>query len=98
MRKMFRKQVYLAAEQGRRLKAHAAATGLSEAEIIRRAIGRELEQAPPAAEGDWKEAWRQACGMWADYDEIDEIIAARRARRRGRRRRMQELMRAKATT
>jgi hypothetical protein len=33
--------------------------------------------------------------MWADYDEIDEIIARRRKRRRRRREAMQKLMRGK---
>jgi hypothetical protein len=33
--------------------------------------------------------------MWADYDEIDEIIARRRKRRRKRREAMHKLMRGK---
>jgi predicted metal-dependent peptidase len=95
MNKMVRQQLFVTAEQKRRIKARAAATGKSEGAIIRRGIDRELADTSAEAEGDWKAAWRQAAGMWADYDEIDEIIARRRKRRRRRREAMQKLMRGK---
>jgi hypothetical protein len=95
MNKMVRKQLFITAEQKRRLKTRAALTGMSEGEIIRRGLDRELAQETAAAEGDWKDAWRQACGMWADYDEIDEIIAARRKRDRQRMERIRKQMRGK---
>lgn len=95
MNKMVRKQLFITAEQKRRLKTRAALTGMSEGEIIRRGLDRELAQETALAEGDWKDAWRQACGMWADYDEIDEIIAARRKRDRQRMERIRKQMRGK---
>ena len=94
MTKMVRKQFFITAEQKRRIKARAALTGVSEAEIIRRGIDRELEQALPVAEGDWKDAWRQAFGMWKDRDDLDELYARLRTRRRKRRQRVRKLMRA----
>jgi hypothetical protein len=51
MTKMVHKQVLITPEHNRRLKAHAA--GMAEAEMIRRGIERELEQALPVTEGDW---------------------------------------------
>jgi hypothetical protein len=44
-------------------------------------------------EEDDRKAWRQAFGMWADYQEIGEIIAARRERSRQRMQRLHEQMR-----
>jgi hypothetical protein len=93
MNKMVRQQLFITAEQKRRVKTRAALTGMSEAEIIRRGIDRELEQETKETEGDWKEAWRQAFGMWKDRDDIEEFYAERRKRRRKRRQRMQGLMR-----
>jgi len=95
MNKMVRQQLFVSAEQKRRIKTRAALTGMSEGEIIRRGIDRELAQETKAAEGDWKDAWRQAAGMWADYDEIDEIIAARRKRNRQRMERIRKQMRGR---
>ena len=77
MGRMVRKQVFITPEQWGRLKAHAAAAGVSMAEIIRRGIERELEQPLPSAiEGDWKDAWRPAFGMWADRDDLDGCTPA----------------------
>jgi hypothetical protein len=73
MSKMVRRRAFITAEQNKRLKGHSAAVGLSVAGSIRRGIERELGQAPrPAYEGDWKDAWRQACGMWKDRYDLDE--------------------------
>jgi hypothetical protein len=93
MNKMVRQQLFITAEQKRRIKTRAALTGVSEGEIIRRGIDRELEQETPANTGDWKDAWRQAFGMWKDRDDIDELYADRRRRRRKRRQKMQKVMR-----
>jgi hypothetical protein len=90
---MVRQQLFITVEQKRQLKMRAAVTGMSEGEIIRRGIDRELEGETSKKEGDWKAAWRQACGMWADYDEIEEIIAARRERNRQRMERIRRQMR-----
>jgi hypothetical protein len=94
MNKMVRQQLFITTEQKRRIKTRAALTGVSEGEIIRRGIDRELEQETSAGEGDWKDAWRQAFGMWKDRDDIDEFYAERRKRRRKRRQTMQKRMRA----
>jgi hypothetical protein len=89
MNKMVRQQLFITAEQKREIKTRAAATGMSEGEIIRRGIDRELALGTEDQEKrDWKDAWRQACGMWANHDEIDEIVAARRKRSRHRMERM----------
>ena len=93
MNKMVRQQLFITAEQKRRLKARAAATGKSEGEIMRRGIDRELDDKFAKAEGDWKDAWRQAFGMWKDRDDLDELYADRRKRRRTRRQRVQKLAR-----
>jgi len=85
MNKMVRQQLFITAEQKKRLKARAAATGKSEGEIMRRGIDRELDDKSAEAEGDWKDAWRQAFGMWKDRDDIDKLYAERRRRRRKRR-------------
>jgi predicted metal-dependent peptidase len=93
MNKMVRQQLFITAEQKKRLKARAAATGKSEGEIMRRGIDRELDDKPTEAEGDWKDAWRQAFGMWKDRDDLDEFYANRRKLRRKRRQRVQKLAR-----
>jgi|GEM_PF-1554435 len=94
MNKMVRQQLFITAEQKRRIKTRAALTGMSEGEIIRRGIDRELEQQTNAPEGDWKDAWRQAAGMWKDRDDLDEFYAERRKRRQKRRERSQKAMRS----
>jgi hypothetical protein len=94
MTKMVRQQLFVTAEQKRRIKTRAALTGMSEGEIIRRGIDRELSREDGAsAPGGWKDAWRQAFGMWKDRDDLDEFYAARRRRRRSHRQKMQKLMR-----
>jgi hypothetical protein len=93
MNKMVRQQLFITAEQKRRIKGRAALTGMSEGEIIRRGIDRELEQETSPGEGDWKDAWRQAFGMWKDRDDLDEFYAERRKRRQKRREKTQKLMR-----
>jgi len=93
MNKMVRQQLFITTEQKRLIKTRAALTGISEGEIIRRGIDRELAQEMNTQEGDWKAAWRQAFGMWKDRDDIDDFYAERRKRRRKRRQRIQRLMR-----
>jgi hypothetical protein len=93
MNKMVRKQLFITAEQKRRIKTRAALSGMSEGEIIRRGIDRELAEEATAGERDWKDAWRQAAGMWKDRDDIDAFYAERRKRRRKRRERALKAMR-----
>jgi hypothetical protein len=95
MNKMVRKQLFITAEQNRRIKSRAAITGLSEGEVIRRGINRELDDKSGTAEGNWKDAWRQAFGMWKDRDDIEEFYAERRKRDRQRMQRIRKQMRAK---
>jgi hypothetical protein len=95
MNKMVRQQLFITAEQKRHIRTRAALTGMSEGEIIRRGIDRELAQESAGAGADWKEAWHQAFGMWEDRDEIEEFYAERRERRRKRRQRIQKLMRGR---
>ena len=90
---MVRTQVFLTAEQKRKLKVRAAATGVAVADVIRAGIDRELNDKTTEAKGDWKDAWRQAAGIWADYDDLDEFYANRRKRRAKRRERTLKLMR-----
>jgi hypothetical protein len=52
MNKMVRQQLFVTAEQKRRIKTRAALTGMSEGEIIRRGIERELAETTSANEGD----------------------------------------------
>ena len=52
MNKMVRKQFFITAEQNKRLKAHAAAAGVSEAELVRAGIDLRLERKPEKA--DWR--------------------------------------------
>jgi hypothetical protein len=97
MNKMVRQQVFMTAEQKKRLKSRAALTGTSISELVRRGIDRELEDKATEVEakgaGDWKEGWRQAFGMWKDRDDIEEFYAQRRKRRRKRREETLKLMR-----
>lgn len=57
---MVRKQFLLTSEQNARLKAHAAASGLTE--IVRAGLDMALQQAKTAAEA-WKAAWSAAAGL-----------------------------------
>ena len=95
MNKMVRQQLFVTAEQKKRLKMRAAATGRSEGEIIRRGIDRELDDKSAEAEGDWQDAWRQAAGMWKDRDDLDEFYANRRKRDGQRMERIRKQMRGK---
>jgi len=92
---MIRKQLFITEEQNRKLKARATFTGKSVGEVIRRGIDRELADDTAEEGADWKDAWRQAAGMWADYDEIDEILARRRRRDSQRMERIRKQMRSK---
>ncbi len=95
MNKLVRQQLFITAEQKRRIKTRSALTGLSEGEIIRRGINRELEDKSVEQQSDWKDAWRQAFGMWKDRDDIEEFYASRRKRDRQRMDRVRKQMRGK---
>jgi hypothetical protein len=91
-RRMVRKQLMLTGEQNAELKRIAAATSRSEGELVREAIDDWLSS-EKADEQNWKDAWRQAAGIWADRDDLDEFYAELRAARGRRRDRMNRLMR-----
>jgi hypothetical protein len=89
MSRMVRKQVFITAEQNRRLKAQAAAGGVAEAELIRAGIDLRLAQAT-----ERQRAWRavveetvaKLSGAWAARENLDEEM--REIRRRWNRRSM----------
>ena len=88
---MVRKQLFLTAEQNRRLEDLAAATGKSQAALIRDGIDAFLAR-EQADEQDWKAEILQAAGIWADHDQIDTIMRESRERRRLRRERIDRRM------
>lgn len=60
MQQMVRKQIYIERRQEARLKRLARQRGVSEAEIIRRALDRELEIGSTSNVGHSPDAWKQA--------------------------------------
>jgi len=86
MSNMVRKQFFITAEQNKRLKAHAAATGVSEAELVRAGIDLRLEH---KAEGpDVRSLAESLSGAWAERDDLDEVL---RKNRKGWKRRLKRL-------
>jgi len=81
-----RKQFFITAEQNRRLKAHAAATGASEAELVRAGIDLRLER--KVEKPDWRRIADSLSGAWAERDDLDEIL---RDHRKGWKRRLKRL-------
>jgi hypothetical protein len=87
MNKMVRKQLFITTEQNRKLKERAAATGLSEGELMRAGIDLKLAQ-----QSEQQRAWRdivdetvaKLSGAWAERENIDEEM--REIRRRWNRR------------
>ena len=82
MSKMVRKQIFITAEQNRRLKTRAAATGVSEAELIRDGIELRLDRKPEAQ--DWRNGLDKLSGAWAERENVEEEM--RDIRRRWNRR------------
>lgn len=78
MNKMVRKQFFITVEQNRRLKAHATATGVSEAELVRAGIDLRIVQAPVAQ--DWRDGLGNLSGAWAERKDLnDEMQEIRRS-------------------
>ena len=85
MNKMVRKQVFITAEQNKRLKEQAAARGMSEAELVRAGIDLQLERKPEKT--DWRRLADSLSGSWAERDDLDEeMLAIRRSWNRKRKR------------
>jgi hypothetical protein len=70
---MVRKQVFITAEQNRRLKQRAAQTGTVEAEVIRAAIDRELGL-DTGGEGGWKDRMLAAAAQIEDADGLERRV------------------------
>ena len=69
MAQMIRKQIYIQKSQEERLKKVAEARGVSEAEIIRRALDNELKRAGYRLAYD-NEAWKR---LYAAIQEMDQL-------------------------
>lgn len=91
MTKMVRKQIFITADQNKRLKMHATAAGVSEAELIRAGIDLRLQE-----QAEKQKAWSDAVaetvaklsGAWAERDDLDETL---RRHRKGWKRRLKRL-------
>ncbi len=70
MTKMVRKQFFITEEQNRRLKERAAASGVSEAELIRAGIDLQLEG--KAQRTDWLSLAESFSSSWAERDDLEE--------------------------
>jgi hypothetical protein len=77
---MVRKQVYITAEQGRRLKIHAAAAGIAEAVLIRAGIDKQLADASAADDRDWRDVFDDVSPTWAKRDDLHDALAKVRSR------------------
>jgi hypothetical protein len=83
MNKMVRKQLFITTEQNRKLKERAAATGLSEGELMRAGIDLRLAQ-----EREEQRAWRdivdetvaKLSGAWAERENLEEEMREIRGR------------------
>jgi hypothetical protein len=80
---MIRKQLFITADQHKRLKECAAATGLSEGELIRAGIDMRLEQEP-----EKRRAWQnivdetvgKLSGAWAERENLEQEMREIRSR------------------
>lgn len=83
MTRMVRKQVFITAEQNRKLKERAAATGVAEAELIRAGIDLRLKQALEK-QRPWREVVDETLaklsGAWAERENLDEEMREIRSR------------------
>jgi hypothetical protein len=68
MAQMVRKQIYIQKNQEERLKKVAETRGVSEAEIIRRALENELRQVSAYRPAYDAEAWRKIVAFWEELD------------------------------
>lgn len=72
MSQMVRKQIYIQKSQEERLKRAAEARGVSEAEIIRRALENELRRAGYRMAFD-KDAWGRLYAAMLDMDKLPPV-------------------------
>lgn len=71
---MVRTQIQLPEEQHRRLKRAAAELGVSVAELVRRCIGRALEQEGPARAELYRRA-EELAGAFPDVERAGDVAA-----------------------
>lgn len=69
---MVRTQVYLTEEHKRGLERLATITGRRQSQLIREALDGYLARAQP---DDWKQALEAVRGMWADRDDLDDLVS-----------------------
>lgn len=69
---MHRTQIYLTQTQQQALDAIAAASTSTRSELIRQAIDQLLAQRQPLPNQAATPSWKQAAGMWADRDDVDD--------------------------
>ena len=70
--------IELSPENSRKLEMIVRQTGKSRDELLNEAVNR-LHVAAPAANSDWKEAWRKAAGMWQDRDDLPDFQEMRKS-------------------
>jgi hypothetical protein len=68
MAQMIRKQIYIQKSQEEHLKKVAEARGVSEAEIIRRALDNEMRLASDYRPAYDHEAWNRIVAFWEELD------------------------------
>ncbi|SRR6266542_6495117 len=68
MAQMIRKQIYIQKSQEERLKKVAEARGVSEAEIIRRALENELRMISVYRPAYDQESWKRVIAFWEELD------------------------------
>jgi hypothetical protein len=68
MSKMVRKQIYIQKSQEERLKKLAEARGISEAEIIRQALEKEMRFSSVYRPAYDPEAWKRLVAFWEELD------------------------------
>lgn len=79
---MIRKQVFITKVQSHQLKSRSRAAGVSEAELIRSGINRELAATEDA--DAWKQRMLRAAGSLKDTSHLESVIKENRARWRKR--------------
>ena len=76
---MVRKQVYITAEQDRRLTQYAREQGVAAASVIRAGLQRELDARPPVDEAEARRIrLSRIKPIWKDRDDIQEEMQALR--------------------
>lgn len=83
---MERTQVFLRKDQRAQLRAIAKRKGVAQSDLIRRGVDKVIEEEAP--KDDWRDAVRAVAGMWADRDDLDEMMEHNRRLLRERDRRL----------